>query len=183
MQVDPTAAAMTVATVATDYTNTIIGSIVTLLLSVISTGALLWKTTRDQNHQLRMLEAQSKIAAAERREQAALTQANQEVNAASIRERLALSGQSTAATVTMTAHDVKEDARILSQLQTIEIKVAIDEARDFMAAAALRAYNEANGVNAKLKALNEAHQKMGEMLERLLRKIEGDTVKKGEVGR
>ncbi len=144
--------------------SSLVGYAVLVVLSILSTWAMLWKTSKDQTHQLRLIELNHKLDAADRREQAAIEKAERDAAAANIRQQLV---NETSSLQT----NVKDDTRLVLALQTADLKAAIDSAKGFMADKAEAAFDAANDVNSKLRVLSEAHQRQGAVLERLLTEI------------
>jgi len=64
------------------------GQVVLVILSLISTAAMLWKTSRDQTHALELIRLNHEVDAANRIQQAAIDKADRELVAAALRERL-----------------------------------------------------------------------------------------------
>lgn len=170
----------------TSPASTLAGQAVLVILTIISTLAMLWKTSRDQKHSLDMMRLQRELDAADRREQSATDRAKQEQSASAIRERLITDAAAVQVQLHTSANavrdrvdavasrtdgiktELKEDSRFVVALQTQELKVAIEAAKMFTADKADAAYRESNDVNRKLKELHEAHAAQGEILRRLL---------------
>ncbi len=166
--------------------SSLTGQIVIVLLSVISTGAMLWKTSRDQKHALELIRLNHEVDASNRREQAALDRADRETAAAAIRERMVVDAaavqvqlhtsanavrdrvEAAAARADTAKAETREDTRTALALQTAELTAAIESAKLFTAGKADAAYDVGNHVNDKLQKLNEAHAAQGEILRHLL---------------
>lgn len=146
----------------------LLGYGVLAFLSLLSTFAMLWKTSRDQTHQLKLIELNHKLDAADRAERAANEKAERAEASMNLRQQLANETNALQSHVVEQSATVKDDTRLVLALQTADLKSAIDAAKGFMAERADAAYDAANDVNQKLRALNEAHREQGKVLERLL---------------
>ncbi len=171
----------------------VIGQIGVIVLSLISTYALFWKTTRDQRHALALIQMQHDLDASDRREKAATDRADREIAASAIREKLTVDAANLQTQLHVTANAVRDRLDGVAQratvdkvelrdetrqqgtaqalaltAQTVELKAAIEAAMHFTAQKADLAYQESNHVNIKLQKLNEAHAMQGDILQRLL---------------
>ncbi len=162
---------------------------VIVLLAVISTSAMLWKSSRDQKHALELIRLQHDVDAADRREQAQRERAERESIAASVRERMMTDASNVQNQLHVSANavrdrveaaavradiakiEIRDDARTGLAAQTLELKAAIDAASQFTAQKADAAYHESNNVNTKLEKLHEAHHAQGLILEQLLAQV------------
>ncbi len=164
----------------------IVGQVVLVLLSIITTWTMLRKTSRDQTHALDVIKLQHEIDAADRREKAATERAERDANAASIRERLITDAASMQTAVHQTADsvrdrvdavalrtdaaklEIKDDTRVLVAAQTAELKAAIDAATRFTGDKTDAAIEAGNHLAEKFRA-------QGEVLRRLLEVIASTT--------
>ncbi len=162
---------------------------VIVLLAVISTSAMLWKSSRDQKHALELIRLQHDVDAADRREQAQRERAERESIAASVRERMMTDASNVQNQLHVSANavrdrveaaavradiakiEIRDDARTGLAAQTLELKAAIEAASQFTAQKADAAYHESNNVNTKLEKLHEAHHAQGLVLEQLLAQV------------
>lgn len=159
-------------------------------LSLVATAAMLWKTSRDQVHTLRVLQLQHEFDAADRLAKATAGKLERELSASSVRERLATEGALIQGRLADTAAQLRDrvDASAQEQRvydiaqqastkqafddQTVTLMEAIDKAKAFTADKADAAYHEANSVNVKLEKLHLAHTEQGRVLQQLLESLE-----------
>jgi hypothetical protein len=171
----------------------VIGQFTLIVLSLISTYALFWKTTRDQRHGLELIKMQHDLDAADRKAKAAEDRTEREAAASAIREKLTVDAAAMQTQLHVTANAVRDRVELVAQradvakmelrdetrqqgaaqtaalvAQTTDLKAAIEAAKLFTAGKAEEAYHEANDVNNKLRKLHEAHAAQGEILQRLL---------------
>ncbi len=162
---------------------------VIVALAVISTSAMLWKSSRDQKHALELIRLQHEVDASDRREQAGREQAERQAIAASVRERMMTDASNVQNQLHASANsvrdrveqaavradiakiEIRDDARTGLAAQTLELKAAIEAASQFTAQKADAAYHESNNVNTKLEKLHEAHHAQGLVLEQLLAQV------------
>jgi len=184
---DPTTAtaAATAAATASSVLATYSGQIVLVLVSLISTLAMLWKTSRDQKYAMEMIKLQHDMDAADRREKAALEKAERIEVAAKLQTQVvteasnvqnqlhaaanSLRDRTDALAMKTDIHkiEVREDTQRIANDQTNVLTQAIEQSKNYVADKADAAYHEANGVNEKLKALSQANLKQGELLQKL----------------
>lgn len=188
--VDPVVTTFDPATVLSAYS----GQIVLVALSLISTVAMLWKTSRDQKYSMEMIKLQHDIDAADRREKAALEKAERIEAASNLQTRVVTEASNVQNQLHTTANtlrdradalslkadvtkiEAREDSRRLTDDQTNVLTAAIENSKTFVADKADAAYHEANSINEKLKALSQAHLQQGELLNKLFEMLQQASV-------
>ena len=158
--------------------------------TLVTTAAMLWKTSADQRHQIRLIELQHVADKATREAEAANLAASVAASAIDVRDRMEATAQRLQAHVDTTARDVRgrveataKDVRDRLEVGVVAVSTSataalgdqtqslyrhIDAAKVFTAEKADKAYHEANNVNVKLEKLHEAHDRQGKILEQLL---------------
>jgi hypothetical protein len=143
--------------------------IASLLGTILTTAAMLWKTSHDQRHQLEMFRLQHQVDREDRQAKAQEVAATVTREAGNVRDRLDVA-------TTRLQDRVESSTKAKSDAldaQTAELRRSIEEAKVFTAQRADAAYHEANTVNQKLEKLHQAHERQGQVLQKLL---EGLTV-------
>jgi hypothetical protein len=168
------------------------GQIIILITSVLSTIAMLWKTSKDQTHAQRMFELGRQADRLDRHEKAQADREDRQELARRLREdaneqRVKQAAHEEARrrqidensariekTTALVAQETKADSQRALDVQTESLRRAIDQARLFTSERAQAAYHEANSVNSKLEKLHKVNVEQAEVLARLVGAVAGD---------
>ncbi len=170
--------------------TTIIGQCVLVLLALIA----LWKSSRDQKYQLAVFklehdaeridrDVKAKDLAVTVQQTALLLRDRTDASAVRLQDKLEVAAKDVRDRVDFSAKDVRDRLDVSStglvlanqvalDTQTIALRHAIEEAKQYTAIRADAAYHEANSVNTKLEKLHVTHEKQGQVLQALLEVIQ-----------
>ncbi len=150
-----------------------------LVGSVLTTGAMLWKTSRDNAHTLDVIKLTHENDVLDRKAKSDSDRADRESQAFAVRERLLVDAsalktqvyESATETRNRVDHAKNETAQATTTaftLQTIELKSAIEAVEKVIGQKADAAFHESNGANVKIEKLHQAHADLAKVVNRLL---------------